>query len=384
MFTRHRILAASVAGLSVSLLYLCSPVNLPTNPSSTILDSPARLTNLIGLHQVPMPSSSLYPVPRSVTAEELRASLDSTVRGLGALDVRAGEQPFSGVMQILNISADGVSSGQATSLEQSVSAGLAPISIIEPGGLDLTQPQPDKATIDKYLRMLFTSLAQASIGVKQLGPVVVCPEFNTGFGGDPARYASYLNSFLESVHAAAPNALASNMIDMNEAQALLPTLHDVNQDLLTTIGIQAFANGQTIPFVGGKADVSGYLNVADIARTVEALGNKPVWLNTGIIREDANLGKAGTYTPQQRLAIANSTADVIIELKQRGVKVQMVNLFAQNKLSGNDTEGNTEKRDFSFHPGDEKILTSFATRMQAIDVKLSGFALVNDTVPATN
>jgi hypothetical protein len=127
--------------------------------------------------------------------------------------------------------------------------------------------------------------------------------------------------------------------------------------------------------------VSGFLSAGKIKEVLHALRGvgdeqKPMWLNTGITREDANLGVK--YNRKQRLAIAAAIAEVVDELRGDGVEILTVNLFAENKLNGKHASDNAERRDFSFHPGDEEIVTSFAAKMKNFGIPLSGFAFAHD------
>jgi hypothetical protein len=313
--------------------------------------------------------------------ESLKSSPNQFVEALGDLDASSGDlNMFSGVMQFFDVSPDNVPE-QTESLKQIVAKDLLPTSILDTNGLNLSDPGKDKPVIEKYFKTLTSKLAEKNVQTSDLGPFVLCPEFVVGFGGKPEHYAPYLNLFLEEAQALAPGLQTSNMIDLEEAKVLLPTLKNVNQQLLDSVGIQAFADGLVIPFHRGKADVSEFLTAKKVKPVIKALGNKPMWLNTGIIREDATAGPNGTkYSVDQRLSIANGIADVVTDLKSSGVSVDSVNIFAENKLNGRYPSLNDEKRDFSFHPGDEVILTTFAKRMEAIGVKLSGYAVPHDTL----
>ena len=311
--------------------------------------------------------------------ESLQHSPNEVVQALGDLDASSGDlNMFSGVMQFFDVSPADVPK-QAESLKQIIVKQLLPTSILDINGLNLSNPEIDKPIIGKYFEALSSNLAQKNVKPEALGPFVFCPEFVVGFGGKPEDYASYLNLFLEEAEANVPGIPRSNMIDLEEAKALMPTLKNVNLQLLNSVGIQAFADGLVIPFNNGKADVSEFLTAAKVRPVIKALGNKPMWLNTGIIREDATAGPNGTkYSVDQRLSIAKGIADVVADLKSSGVLIDSVCIFAENKLDGRYPSLNSEKRDFSFHPGDEIILTTFAARMQAIGVKLSGYAVPND------
>ena len=311
--------------------------------------------------------------------ESLKRSPNEFVQAVGDLDASSGDlNMFSGVMQFFDVSVADVPE-QAKSLKQVVAKELLPTSILDIEGLNLSDPSVDKPIIGKYFEALSRNLAEKNVEQKNLGPFVLCPEFVVGFGGKPEDYASYLNLFLEEAQANVPGIPRSNMIDLEEAKALMPTLKNVNLQLLNSVGIQAFADGLVIPFNNGKADVSEFLTAAKVRPVIKALGNKPMWLNTGIIREDATAGPNGTkYSVDQRLSIAKGIADVVADLKSSGVLIDSVCIFAENKLDGRYPSLNSEKRDFSFHPGDEIILTTFAARMQAIGVKLSGYAVPND------
>jgi len=310
--------------------------------------------------------------------ESLEHSKNEAVAGLGDLEALSGNRElFDGVMQFFDVSVEGAYSWQAAALEQSVKAELFSLNILDLSGLNLAKPGTEKQLVNKYFRALFSELLPRGITPDDAGTFVLAPEFVVGFGGEPSDYAGYLNMFLEEINQVAPSAQTSNMVDLNETKVLLAKLPEVKTDLLDNVGIQAFADGRGIAFdSGGKADISSYLTAKQVQKVVSALGNKPTWLNTGIIRKDAGLGVK--YSLAQRMAIAEATADVVEELKNTGTNVSGVNLFAENKYNGRDASLNAERRDFSFHPGDEQILIIFSERLQALGVELSGYALPHD------
>ena len=319
--------------------------------------------------------------------ELLQTNPNEYVKGLGDLEALCDDLPiFRGVMQFFDVSAQEATSWEVASLMEAVDAKLFTLSILDPYNLDLTQPQTEQPVINQYLSTLFGDLELQSIDPKDVGPFVLCPEFVVGFGGQPSEYADYLNLFLEEINLVAPTAHTSNMIDLNETEDLVPLLGSVNQELLDSVGIQAFADSDIITFdKRGRADISGYITTAQIKDIVGALGNKPMWLNTGIIRKDKTLGENGIYySLKQRVAIAEALANTILDLKNDGINVFAVNLFAENKLNGRVPSLNSEKRDFSFHPGDEKILTTFAKRMKTLGVEMSGYAIPHDLLSAAS
>jgi hypothetical protein len=328
----------------------------------------------------------------TTNANLLQNSPNEFIEGLGNLEALSGGRDlFSGVMQFMDVSAAEADSWQATSLQQAVNANLFTFSILDLDNLDLSQPQTEQPVINDYFSALFSNLDLMGIDPADIGPFVLCPEFVVGFQGPPSEYADYLNLFLEEINQVAPTAQTTNMIDLGETNDLLPLLSNVNQELLDSVGIQAFADSDKITFnEHGRADVSGYITAAQIEAIVGALGNKPMWLNTGIIRRDETIGLNGvSYSLKQRVAIANAVADVVATLISHGVNVFAVNLFAENKLNGRDPSQNAERRDFSFHPGtkkhpgDEEILITFANRMKALGVELSGYAIPEDILGAS-
>ncbi len=308
---------------------------------------------------------------------DLIESPDEVVAGLGDLEARVGDETiFSGAMQFLDVSIEGASSWQATEIAETTKAKLFSLNVVELDGLNLTDPASEQKLVHEYFETLFGELDIK--GVNRPGTFVLAPEFIAGFNGNPSDYAANLNMFLREIDGVA-SVTTSNMIDTSEVGALLPQLGEVDTNRLDNVGFQAFANSQRITFdKHGKADISGYLNPQEIEEVMARLGRKPVWLNTGFIRQDANLGVS--YSLNERLAIADATADVIGELKASNLKVAYVNIFAENKLNGRDRSANKEGRDFSFHSGDEEILASFSNRMENMGVKLSGYALHNDTL----
>lgn len=346
---------------------------------------------------VTTPSTTPEPVPTTPTSEaagdklpdatpgsieSLEHSYSENVRGIGDLEKRSGNKKlFTGLMEFLDMSPSDATSWEGDALEQAIQAQLRPLSIIQPVDaqgtkLDLDHSARLEPQLKEYTRALFGRLNQLGVNPTSLGPIVLCPEFIVGFGGKAANYVDYLNMFITNFHTIAPNAPLSNMIDLAEADALLPSLPKVLKNQLQTVGIQAFANAAPIPFdKKGNADVSGFLSATKIKQIARVFGNKPLWLNTGITREDANLGVR--YSLEQRQAVGKAIAGEIAGLKRDGVQIEIVNLFAQNKLNGRLGD-NSEKRDFSFHPGDEAIVTDFALALQKLDVKLFGFTFAHD------
>lgn len=332
----------------------------------------------------PNTSERWEPLPEE-SPTVLEKSSSENVVGLGYLEEQCNwPGMFDGVMQIVDVSVTDAEQWQTAALSQSVQAGLRPLIIVEPTGLDLENLEPDSGKIDAYFEALLPGTIQGGVNIKDLGPIALCPEFNAGFSGNPAYYARDLNLFIGSVKRVAENAPISNMIDLSEADLLMPYLERVDAESLTSVGIQAFANGEIIHFDDqGRADISGYLSASKIKGILDALKGpdgqrKPMWINTGIIREDANLGI--TYTLEQRMAIAMAVAEVVKELKSDGVDILTFSLFMENKLNGSHgAEGdNSERRDFSFHVGDERILLSFAKQIKRLGVPLSGFAFKHD------
>jgi hypothetical protein len=315
-------------------------------------------------------------------AEALVKNPNQQVEGAGKLE-DLSDVKFWGVMQFFTVSESDAQQWQALALQQTVAADLHPISIIGTDGLNLASI--DERQVHGYFdTLLSTYLNEPGMSTDLLGPIVVCPEFIAGYSGNPNDYANDLNKFLRALKRANRSAPSSNMIDMSsyEVDNLLPTLPDVDQDLLDSVGIQALANGRVIPIARNgdeyKANVKGFFDAKKIMEVDEALGKKPIWINTAIIRQDANPGVDASYTVEERVAIAEAIADEIAELTANNVEIIAVNLFAENKLDGVYPQYNSEKRDFSFHPGDEEVLIVFAKRLRALGVPLSVFAIPND------
>ena len=315
---------------------------------------------------------------------KLETSNDQAVEGLGELEARDNDRHlFDGVMQFLQVLPKDSLSKQVKDLVTAHNDGLYSINIVDLNSLNLNDPKIEKPVVHEYFEALFGELNNHGLAPEDVGTFVLCPEFVAGFGGISTEYVPYLNMFLDEIRKVGPSAKTSNMVDLSETVDLLDKLPGVNENLLDQIGIQAFANSAKISFDElGRADISGYLSAERVEEVVSALGgNKPVWLNTGIIREDKKLGVK--YSLKERIAIAEATANVIRDLQYKGIEVGSVNLFAENKLDGSDPALNKEGRDFSFHPGDEKILTTFAQRILALDVELSGYAVPNDMFKIT-
>lgn|GEM_PF-3626184 len=311
--------------------------------------------------------------------ERLETSHDQVLEGLAGLEAFDDDrQLFDGVMQFLQVLPESSLPEQAKSLEAAHNNGLYSLNIVDLDGLNLSDPKAEQPVVHEYFKGLFTKIDNHGLAPGDIGAMVLCPEFVAGFNGPSSEYAAYLNMFLDEIERVGPSAQTSNMIDLSETTVLLDKLPDVHAEKLDMIGVQAFANSDKISFnAHGRADISGYLTASKVQEVVNALGgNKPVWLNTGIIREDKKLGVK--YSFKERMAIADATADVVRSLKHSGVPISVVNLFAENKLNGRHRALNKEGRDFSFDRGDEAILTSFARRLSADDVGLYGYAVPND------
>jgi len=311
---------------------------------------------------------------------DLEANPVQAVRALGELEERDNDRHlFDGVMQFLQVLPSETIPRQAKDLEAAHRVGLYSINMVDLNGLNLNDPKTEKPIVREYFESLFGELNTHGLAPGDVGTFVLCPEFVVGYNGVSTEYVPYLNMFLEEIKQVGPSAKTSNMVDLAETVDLLDKLPNVNTNLLDQVGIQALANSDKITFdEQGQADISDYLSTDRIEEVVNAIGgNKPVWLNTGIIRADQKLGVE--YSLKQRIAIAEATANVVRDLQQRGIDIGSVNLFAENELNGRNLAKDKAGRDFSFHSGeDEKILTIFAKRMLDLDVELSGYAVPHD------
>jgi hypothetical protein len=315
--------------------------------------------------------------------DRLETSHDQALEGLGSLEAEDNDKKlFDGVMQFLQVLPKNTLSEQAKSLEAAHNNGLYSLNIVDLDGLNLSDPKAEKPVVHEYFKGLFDELANRGLGSGDVGAMVLCPEFVAGFNGPSTEYAAYLNMFLDEIEKVGPSAQTSNMVDLSETTVLLDKLPDVHAEKLDMIGVQAFANSDIIRFNAlGQADISQYLTASKIQEVDSALGgNKPLWLNTGIIRADKKLGV--NYSFKERMAIANATADVVSKVKRSGVNIYAVNLFAENKLNGRHPALNKEGRDFSFDKEDEEILTTFARRLAADNVELYGYAVPDDMLKA--
>jgi hypothetical protein len=297
---------------------------------------------------------------------------------LGNLEERCGKNEiFTGAMQFLPIPVskgelDDMVSWIPGSLSATEGAGLRSTIILEPNIEHSTYDKVEDWPLDSY----FKALQEHGVTDQQLGRVVVAPEFIVGGwkGNQPENFMPSVEHITTSLLNTFPNARPTILIDTDsdELDAILPAIKQSEKSLadfgIKSVGVQAFANAAEIPFDDkGVADISHFLSADIVEKIAKSTNTKEVWLNTGITRQDKSLGVK--YTLEQRIAIADAIADVIKELQQRGIKVDGLNIFAENKLKED------EKRDFSLHPGDEQVLIRLANRMRELDVPLSGFTV---------
>lgn len=303
-------------------------------------------------------------------------SSNEVVRGLSELESRCNRQLFSGAMEFFAIPATPGALADATSwqpngLGQLREAELKPTVILEPSET-LSFNNVGAWPLDLY----FDAMRHQGVTDQAWGRVAIAPEFIVGEwqGNAPQNFKPSIKRIAESLHRSFPEAQATVLLDTDPAEmnALLPQLEAKTDTLasygIESVGVQAFANGAPIPFgTDGRADISSFLSVETLQKIAETTEIKKLWINTGITKEDSNLGVS--YTVDQRVAVAHAIADVVEETIQRGLIVEDLMVFAQNKL------GEGEGRDFSFPTGHEPALTALADRLTALNVPLGGFAV---------
>jgi hypothetical protein len=361
-------------------------LSAPSFSDAVASSGPPSVLASPSLSTVPPPESSTPSLPTREQSSDIHALLESSdesIQGIGDLEMRCNNPGlFGGVLHDFIVSNDQANDWQISALSESVAAKLLPITSLDLDNLDISKPaEAYRLTVRAYFDTLFKGLAGNTVLPDQLGPLTVVPEFIAGFNGNAEDFPSYLDMFLSELHDIAPTAPASTMIDLSDAAALVPTLGRVQHaDYLQSVGLQAFSNDVLTAFRSdGSADISSFLDIPTALSILKGFGNKPVWLNTGIVKHDANKDVGNiTYTTKQRIAVADAIGNFVAELIQQGAKVEIVNIFAENKLNGKEADENDEGRDFSFHPGEEVILLTLATKLQALGVKLSAVALAND------
>ena len=372
-FNRRRFLA--LAGLSggAALLGACSgedePAQVAPAPSEATAPSSAPSES-----QAESQATSSPEVPDPTRLD----SDNEIVRGIGGMEERAGRKIFDGLMTFFEVPADQKALTDAMSwhpaaLQQTEAAGLGNVVILEPADPSLTNLEVAQTRTDIY----FAEMKKQGVTDKQLGRVVVAPEPIVGglAGSTAGTFIESVNMYRSSLAEHFPEAESTILIDTapEERTVLVEALRSKKLDTpLETVGVQAYGNAARIPFdAEGKPDISRYLTVDAVLEIAEAAGTDRVWINTGIPRKDINSYSRGDYTVDQRTAIANAVADVVQQVQNRGLTVDNLVLFAENKL--HKPEDDPEGRDFSFHPGDEEALVTFADRLKALGVPLIGF-----------
>ena len=322
---------------------------------------------------LPSPDASL-PAPN----QALIGNTDEVLSGLGRLENSSSAQLFGGAMQFFTMPTSLKEIGSSSdswnpaSVALESKAGVKSLVVFEPAsGQNVHELAGSKYNI--VTEAYYKYLAASGITDAQLGNVVLMPELIEGgwTGADPNDFAAIINHQAALFHQTFPNGSATTMIDLQpkESGALLGQLQNIQKNALASIGVQAFPNGNKISFTQdakGKliADVSSYMDPAIITSISKHAGNLPVWINTGIPESDGAI----KYTTQQRVAIAHAISNVMITVKGQGVKVQFLNLFAQDKRK-------TEGSNFDFTPESAKVvLPLLAKECKSLNVELYGFA----------
>lgn len=358
---------ASVVG------YLTSCARGETTPDAAPTAGPST--------PAPTTSQTAEALP-PITAPDLSRlqSHNGVVHGVAAMEQRAGRGIFAGVMEFFNLPASGQGRNEAMDWQPAALRQVAearfdrpPVVILEPDDPSLANMRNLEAAIDAYA----AAMKANGVTAAQLGTVVLSPEAIVGrlSGSNPGAFVQGVDIQRAALERHFPGVETTILIDTapQERPALVAALR--RQPLaapLRSVGIQAYGNGARIPFdADGKPDISRYLTADAVEEIARAAGTNTVWLNTGIIREDTNSYALGTYTLEERVAMAHAVADVVAELQRRGITVEQLTLFAENKLQ--KPAERPEGRDFSFHPGDEPVLTQLHDRLRALNVPMVGF-----------
>lgn len=309
-----------------------------------------------------------------------KASYNEIVRGLGGIEERCGRAIFAAPMVFFDIPATNSElqeymewhPGTLTQIEE---AGFnrGPIVVLEPTDASLSNLGVARAKTTAWA----AAMSKHGIRPEQLGRVVIEPEPIVGglAGSNPDRFVASVKNYHTALTESLPGTETTILIDTapEEHRRLIAMLHEQRRNLpIASVGVQAFANAAPIPFnVNGRPDLSRYLTADTIIEIADAAATETVWLNTGIIRKDQNIYSRGSYSTTQREAIANALADVVHEVRTRGVNLDSVVLFAEDKLQ--KPAKKPERRDFSFHHGDEQVLITLHDRLRAMGVSLFGF-----------
>lgn len=301
---------------------------------------------------------------------------DEVLKGLGRLESESHARLFHGAMQFfgmpkaINEIGSDIDSWHPASLTLAHEAGVKPLVVFEPDSQDVAQLATNRydATVERYYKYL----AENGVTAKTIGTVVLMPELLVGGWRDAhsADFPAIVNHQADLLHAAFPKAQATTMIDLqaSESGPLLAQLPAVGAGKLTSIGVQAFSDDERIHFKKGPhgllvAGMSSYMKPGLIAQISQKAGNLPVWINTGIPGVDNGIH----YSTAERLAVARGIVETVRQVQARGVKVNFVNLFAQDKSL-------SEKINFDFTARAAKaILPGLARGLKASGVELYGF-----------
>lgn len=376
--------AVSVSALlAVSLLSACGDDERAPVAPTTAAATPEATTEDTETTPSPEPTETTgFPRPELTTLDESERieSDNEVIRGVNDLEVRSGLKMFNaGAMEFFEIPNNRESRATAldwhpAALAQFADAGYKPTTIMEPGVT--FKEKGNVMRLDAYLN----SMQEAGVSAEDWGRVVVTPEYIVGdwAANDPEDYVRITNAQLKSFHEHFPGVETTLLIDTAdmESKPLIAAIKNspvaLRKDLYDSVGIQAYANSERIQFDDeGKADISNVLSLDHIRKIAQATGKKKIWINTGIVKQDAGLGVE--YSVQERMAMADAVADVVAEAQDAGYDVTDVMLFAEDKLNNGSSEG----RDFSISEGEEHIALWLHKRLRDLDVKLSGFATYN-------